>query len=169
MDIIKLYKEGNSIPEISLMTGKHRSTVRYNLKKSGVLRSRIDGIKNAAKKGRLGGGNKGKKIVFSDEWKKNISIGKIKHADQYAIGKSLKPSGYIEITRGENKGRPEHCVIVESIIGRRLFTNECIHHKDFDRSNNEVCNLRLMTKSEHARLHREFDKSNRKRDLNGRF
>ena len=169
MNIIELYKSGNSIPEISSIAGKPKSTVRYHLKKAGVLRSSADGVRNAARKGKLGGGNRGKKRVFSDEWKKNISIGRIKGADKWAVGKRLKQNGYIEITRGVNKGRDEHVVIVESVIGRRLFCNECVHHKDFDRSNNEVCNLLLMTRSEHLRLHRKLDTNKRQRNMKGMF
>ena len=51
---------------------------------------------------------------------------------------SLKPSGYIEITMGENKGRGQHIVLMEESIGRKLFIDECVHHIDNDKSNNEL-------------------------------
>ncbi|MCP3924527.1 MAG: hypothetical protein GY714_18290 [Desulfobacterales bacterium] len=109
------------------------------------------------------------KRIITKEWRKNISTGKINGANKWAKGRSLKPNGYIEITRGENKGRGEHVVVMESIIGRRLYANECVHHKDFVRSNNKPTNLELMTRSEHLKLHRKLDNHRRIRDKKGRF
>lgn len=168
MDMIELYKKGNSIPEVSELTGISKSCVRYHLKKEGILRSRKEGIDIAAKKGRMSG-CKGKKKIFTDEWKNNISIGKKKGADKWAAGLSLKPNGYVEITRGKHKGRGQHVVLMEEKIGRRLYSFECVHHKDFDRSNNDIDNLELMTRSNHTKLHRKLENNNRKRDKNGRF
>ena len=168
MEIIELYKEGNSIPEVSALVGKSRSTVRYHLKKSGVLRTRKEAINIAAKKGRLSS-NKGSKKNFTDEWKKNISKGRLEWSKKNAKGVSLKPSGYLEVTVGENKFRLLHVVIMEKIIGRRLYSNECVHHKDGNKLNNDVCNLELMTKSEHSRLHGKENYKKRKIDKKGRF
>src|SRR3546814_17291242 len=67
------------------------------------LRSRADGIRAASHK--LGSGLRGKKRVFSEEWKRNISLAKLQHGEQSARGVSEKPHGYLEITRGPNKGR----------------------------------------------------------------
>lgn len=80
----------------------------------------------ASSQGKLGKRLLGKKRIFTKEWKENISKGRS------GIGKgfSLKPSGYIEITMGENKGRLAHVVIMEKIIGRKLMPNECVHHID---------------------------------------
>jgi len=165
MDEYDLYNNGKSIPEVSDETGIPRSTLRFRFKKAGILRSRADGIKNASKNGRLGSGLRGKKRVFTEEWKNNISKGKTGKG----LGVSVKPSGYIEITMGENKGRLEHVVIMELIIGRRLASNECVHHKDENRANNDPENLQLMTRSEHASLHAKQNISKRNRDKRGRL
>ncbi len=37
-------------------------------------------------------------------------------------------------------------------------SDECIHHIDRDKTNNEFSNLRLMTKSDHAKLHQIEDR-----------
>lgn len=160
-NLISLYKQGLSIPQISITLCKSQSTVRYHLKKLNILRSRADGVRLAAKNGRLSS-NKGISRVFTNEWKCNISKAKQKKADETAKGVSLKPSGYYEITRGENKGRSLHVMIFEKRLGRRLLNDECIHHIDGDKTNNDINNLALMTRSAHARLHRHEDKLSNK-------
>lgn len=117
-NLVEMYvDELMSIPEISFKTGIPRSNVRYALKKAGVLRKRSDAIRISSDLGKLGSGLRGKKRVFTEEWKKNLSESKKRSADLTAKGTSLKPSGYLEITRGENKGRSQHVVIMEEFIG----------------------------------------------------
>jgi hypothetical protein len=48
---------------------------------------------------------------------------------------------------------------MESILGRRLRSDEIVHHKDENKKNNEPGNLELMTRAEHARHH--FSKARR--------
>lgn len=158
-----------SIPEISKSTGISQSTIRFRLLKEGVLRNRTESIRLAAKHGKLGSGNRGKTRVLTADWKANISKGKLKNADETAKGVSLKPNGYMEYTRGEHKGRSVHVVTMEKYIGRRLFAFECVHHKDEDKQNNELENLQLMTRAEHARLHAIENLINRTRSNNGQF
>lgn len=84
-------------------------------------------------------------------------------------GVSKKPNGYIEITRGSDKGRPLHRVIMERQIGRALTRDECVHHIDGDRANNDLSNLQLMTRKEHASLHAKENAPKRKRAKNGQL
>lgn len=158
-----------SIPEISLESGFSLSTIRLRLKKLGVLRTRVEGIRVAAQKGKLGTGLKGKKRKFSDEWKKNISKAKLAHAEKFAVGVSLKPSGYLEHTRGKNKYRSVHVVIMEEIIGRKLNSDECVHHIDGNKTNNDPSNLQLMTFKQHSAHHAKENLSKLKRKQNGQF
>ena len=161
----EMYKSGKSIPEVSKETGIPLSTLRFRFHKAGILRSRGDAVRLAGKNGKLGSGMRGKKRTFSAAWKEKISKAKT----GVGAGYTKKQNGYIEITMGHNKGRGEHVVIMEGEVGRRLFANECVHHKDKDRSNNELSNLQLMTRSDHARLHALENVNNRSRQLNGRF
>lgn len=131
------------------------------------LRSRGDGVRAASHK--LGSGLRGKTRVFSEEWKRNISIGKLRQGEESARGVSEKPNGYLEITRGPHKGRSLHVVIAEKHIGRRIRSNEVVHHVDEDKQNNSVSNLQVMTRSEHARIHALENLKNRLRKQNGQF
>jgi len=167
MDEFELYLSGMSIPEVSDITGISRSTIRSRLNNAGILRSRAEGVRAAAEKGKLGLGNKGKKRVFTDQWKENISKGKLEHGKINALSVRVNKSGYMEFTRGDNKGRLVHCVVIESRLGRKLYKDECVHHIDRDKLNNQDSNLALMTISGHARLHRYEDKiSNNLRERN---
>lgn len=47
----------------------------------------------------------------------------------------------------------EHRYIMEQHLGRKLFSNECVHHKDKDKSNNRLSNLEVKTLSQHSRDH----------------
>lgn len=163
--VLALYLNGRSIPQVSDCVCLSMSAVRYHLKKAGVLRTREEAIRLSAKQGRLGSGNRGKKLTFTQEWKDNISKGR----SGKGVGLSKKPNGYVEITMGENKGRGQHCIVAENNLGRKIKRNECVHHKDGVRANNDPDNLEVMTRSEHARLHALENKPNRKRDSFGRY
>lgn len=47
----------------------------------------------------------------------------------------------------------QHVFNMAEHIGRPLTKNECVHHIDRDRTNNDLANLQLLTLKEHVRLH----------------
>lgn len=47
----------------------------------------------------------------------------------------------------------EHRKKMELKLGRRLKSNELVHHKDGNRKNNRDSNLELLSRSEHTRRH----------------
>lgn len=161
-----------SIPRIANKYGLPRSAVRYALIISGVeLRPRADAARLASV-GRPSPLKGAKRPPFSQEWKENIGVGRREWGASNARGLSQKPNGYLEYTRGENKGRAQHVVVMEARIGRRLLPDEHVHHIDGDRTNNNENNLALVTRSGHARLHRIEDAlagKKRERDENGRL
>jgi hypothetical protein len=150
--VIDLYTEGNSIPQIAALMGMAKSTIRKRLIDNGViLRTRSEGVRLAGP--RMSEMRRGTSRAFTSEWCANISAARLRWADEHAAGLSKKPSGYIEITRGVEKGRGEHVVIMERRLGRRLLPDEVVHHIDENRSNNSPDNLALMTRVGHSRHH----------------
>lgn len=70
---------------------------------------------------------------------------------------TLGKNGYKYVWMTDGSAKKEHIYIMENIIGRKLKKNECVHHKDGNRSNNDISNLMLMTRGEHSSLHRKLE------------
>lgn len=74
-------------------------------------------------------------------------------------GKRMTSQGYIHIWNpGHHRSMkngyvPEHVLIAESKIGRRLFDNEVVHHINGIKDDNRAENLEVMTEQEHKSLH----------------
>lgn len=51
---------------------------------------------------------------------------------------------------------PLHRVLMENKIGRILEKWEVIHHKDEDKTNDDIENLELLSNSYHGKLHHPF-------------
>jgi hypothetical protein len=147
------YVAGDSIPVIAERYEVSRSRVRKAALQAGVLRTRAEGVRKAASEGRLGSGLRGKNRVFTESHKRSISESASRRGEANAKGWSLKSNGYISITRGKDKGRSQHQVVAEMILGRPLRPDEVVHHIDHNRANNDPANLEVMTRSEHTRLH----------------
>ena len=153
-DLFRMYvTERKSIPMISKEVTKPISVVRYWLVKYGIpLRSRVEGIKDSFKYGRRKPRKKnGRKV--SEETREKMRNARLLWGEKNAAGISIKPNGYAEYTRGKNKGRTVHVVLMEEKIGRKLMPNEVVHHINKNRADNRIENLQLMTRREHSRLH----------------
>ncbi|HEC67161.1 MAG TPA: hypothetical protein ENI23_17930, partial [bacterium] len=70
---------------------------------------------------------------------------------------------YVLSTPLIGKGIPEHRLLGEFKIGRKLKEDEVVHHKDGNHLNNSTDNLQILTKSEHAQHHTQFTDFNLKR------
>ena len=46
-----------------------------------------------------------------------------------------------------------HRWLMEQELGRRLNSNEIVHHENENKLDNDISNLKVMTRSEHARMH----------------
>jgi len=71
-------------------------------------------------------------------------------------GKCKTARGYVLIRIGSKKYVPEHRLVMEKYLGRKLSTHEITHHKDetFEgRSNNSINNLQMMSVSKHITHH----------------
>lgn len=63
----------------------------------------------------------------------------------------ITSKGYIRITHN-GKLRMEHDVVWEKANGK-IPDGHDVHHKDFNKQNNALENLELLTKKEHKRIH----------------
>lgn len=71
-------------------------------------------------------------------------------------------SGYVYQTSGRY---PEHIVIAERVLGRKLQPHEHVHHIDMDKTNNQNSNLLICDNSYHKWLHHAYAKEFARRCL----
>lgn len=66
----------------------------------------------------------------------------------------LNECGYVINCENRNKKYLVHRRLMEEHIGRKLKPNEVVHHIDGNKLNNDLSNLKLMTRREHIEIHR---------------
>ncbi|CAB4164212.1 HNH nuclease [uncultured Caudovirales phage] len=89
-------------------------------------------------------------------------------------GKIVDRDGYIQTWAPDHpwprKGYlREHIRVMELAMGRRILPDECVHHKNHNRQNNNLDNLELMKRGKHSSEHRKEDFHKLQRDKLGRF
>lgn len=71
--------------------------------------------------------------------------------------------GYIEIVLGSSIKEKEHRLVYSEFLGRKLGFKEYIHHIDFNKQNNDIENLILLSPSLHNSLHNAYKSKNYQR------
>ena len=67
-------------------------------------------------------------------------------------GSSVTSHGYIVVPIN-GKQYYEHRIVTEKYLGRKLQSSEVIHHRDYDRTNNDILNLQVLSITGHRKLH----------------
>jgi hypothetical protein len=177
-DMVLLYIEGYGVRDISELMGLNYNKTHAGLINAGVkIRDRKEARACAVAKGKkIGNFKKGQKRT--EEQKEKMSLAAYAKYDKIGRrGYFVNKHGYHQITTIENRCRHVHTVVVEKEICRKLKVGEVVHHIDGDKSNNDISNLKLMSNSDHAKLHslaRDHKRlkilaSTRTRDPKGRF
>lgn len=88
------------------------------------------------------------------------------------VRRRVNQRGYVEVQLGKSHPQAnaagwqyEHRLVMEAHLERRLQQYEEVHHLDGDRSNNQLMNLELLEKVDHATYHAVY----KPRDVLGRF
>lgn len=144
-------------------TGKSRTGARNSRWKNGggVLRvcERCSApFRTWASEVRRGGGKYCSRSCY--EAMQHVQVGAL--SPRWKGGRSLNPAGYMLEHRSNGNHIGEHRAIMERILGRRLGTDEHVHHVNHDRADNRPENLQVMPKTEHLRLHADKRRGQRK-------
>lgn len=125
--VIELYKEHRSLNKVGAIVGCTGKTVWNILEKNGVARRQ-----------------KGASGVDHPGWKGGKTVDGRGYIRVHSPDHPYAVSGYV----------PEHRLVMEAHIGRYLNPEEEVHHKDHNKTNNNIDNLELFeNSSDHMRAH----------------
>jgi hypothetical protein len=170
--LIERYKGGESVADICKGTEINPATLRRRFLKAGVMRNVFSALNLAFVSGKMNGRKTRKGVLASEETKQLLREKALQRAQTRARGWRINSCGYAEFTRGELQNVLVHRFVVETHIGRKLSSSECVHHIDGNKLNNDISNLEIMTFAEHAKAHRIEEAELgliRQRDAYGRF
>lgn len=68
----------------------------------------------------------------------------------------INANGYLVNCEDRNNRYLVHRKVMEDHLGRKLKNTEIVHHKDMNKLNNDISNLQIVTRSEHAKIHKDY-------------
>lgn len=81
------------------------------------------------------------------------SIDNRRNSPHYNNNGSPDGNGYLQIYTPDGRRMRQHRYVMEQHLGRPLTEDEVVHHLDGDVKNNDISNLQILTRLEHALLH----------------
>lgn len=89
---------------------------------------------------------------LTNKHKKLISEWLLRYYDKVGRTWTINSAWYRE-WRVNKCRKYEHRRIMEEYLWRELSKDEIVHHKNWDKSDNRIENLEIMTREEHTRMH----------------
>lgn len=122
---------------------KMRSARLKNPNKYWLGKSRSQETREKISKSKVGKDSPKKGKIFPEQWGEKSKLWK---------GGTLSNNGYMVICVGRKK-KLLHRYLMEILLGRELLETEEVHHKDGNKTNNDIQNLELIDWIEHRRMH----------------
>ena len=101
-----------------------------------------------------------KKIKDFEEYEVSDK-GEIRNSEGLILSQRLNRDGYLRVNLKNNKGKYKtveiHRVVAQAFLG--AIYKKQVHHKNGDRTDNNVINLQIVSKKEHRLLHREMEEA----------
>ena len=86
--------------------------------------------------------------------------GEIRNSEGLILQQRLSRNGYLRVnlkSKGKYKTVEIHRIVAQAFLG--AIYKKQVHHKNGDRTDNNVMNLQIVTKKEHRLLHREMEEA----------
>lgn len=150
----------NSVKTQAVKMGLRRTNVRYTPKEVEVIETYYPewGVKKCAEmlpgRAEMSIAKKAQDLgVKCDLIKQRQHLGLRTH--DMPKGFYVQTDGYLMYSPTARNGDRmlHHRYVMEQHLGRKLRSDEIVHHKDEDKQNNDISNLEIMTRSQHASHH----------------